>query len=131
MSRVLSVILVAAALLVQLRTGALPSDQMCLNFGNARPACSCCGKKVHIQATKACCRTEGCERCVRVPAPERQVALQAKARTVKMAQGAVAVAATPAFSWRLGTPSDERCASVRVDESPPDLVRLRTTRLLL
>jgi hypothetical protein len=130
MGRILSIILVATAMLVQIRTGALPSDQMCLNFGDARPACSCCGKKAHSEATKPCCRTEGCERCVRVPAPERQIAPQTKARTLKAAETTVA-AAVPAMVWRLKAPSVLDRVAVRADESPPDLVRLRTTRLLL
>ena len=131
MTRVFGHILVLAALLVQLRTGALPSDQMCLNFGDARPTCTCCGKKAHSVATKSCCRTEGCERCVRVPAPERQAAPAAKARTVKTSDMTVSLAAAPVAAWKLQPTTLVQTVHCLADESPPNLVAVTSTRLLL
>ena len=99
MVRSLAYFLALAALLVQLGMAAVPTGQVCLNFGEGKPSCTCCGKKSHVM--KSCCRTEGCERCVRVPVPERQAAPMAKARTVKVAGVAVTVAAVPAMNWRM------------------------------
>jgi hypothetical protein len=129
MCRTLAYFLALAALLVQLGMAAVPTGQVCLNLGEGKPSCTCCGKKA--QVVKACCRTEGCERCVRVPVPERQVAPMAKARTVKLAGAAVTVAAVPVMQWRMAPVSDAGRALVRADESPPHLLSIRTTRLLL
>jgi hypothetical protein len=129
MVRSLAYFLALAALLVQLGMAALPTGQVCLNFGDGKPACTCCGKKAH--AVKTCCRTDGCERCVRVPVPERQAAPMAKARTVKLAGAAATVAAHPVMHWRMAPVGDAARPVVRADESPPQLASIRTTRLVL
>jgi hypothetical protein len=129
MVRVLAYFLALAALLVQLGVAALPTDQICVNFRDSRPACSCCGKR-HGQAVKACCQSNGCERCLKVPVPERQVAAQAKVRPTR-AQAVVTAAVMPAIVWR-GVPVREGPALVaRADESPPQIAALRTTKLIL
>src|SRR5262249_53871277 len=129
MIRTMAFFLALAALLVQLGMAALPTGQVCLNFGEGKPSCTCCGKKAHV--LKACCRTDGCERCVRVPLPERQAAPMAKARTVKVAGAAVTAAAVPVMNWRMAPLSDAARPVVRADESPPQLASVRTTRLVL
>ena len=129
MVRAVSYFLALAALLVQLGMAALPTGEVCLNFGDGKPSCTCCGKKSH--AVKACCRTDGCERCLRVPLPERQAAPMAKARTVKLAGAAVTVAAVPVMNWRMAPASELARPIARADESPPQLASIRTTRLIL
>src|SRR5262245_33834622 len=129
MVRTVAYFLALAALLVQLGMAAVPTGQVCLNFGEGKPSCTCCGKKAN--ALKACCRTDGCERCVRVPVPERQAAPMAKARTVKLTGATVALAAVPVMNWRMTPVSDAARAVVRVDESSPQLALIRTTRLVL
>src|SRR5436190_6233606 len=104
MVRSMAYFLALAALLVQLGMAALPTGQVCLNLGEGKSSCTCCGKQAN--AVKACCKTDGCERCVRVPLPERQAAPMAKTRTVKLAGAAVMVAAVPVMNWRMAPVSD-------------------------
>ena len=132
MTRALTYLLALTALLVQLGTGALPTDELCVSFGGSKSAeCGCCGKMGHNQALKACCRNEGCEKCVRVPAPERQVAPQAKARTARVADVVGSTIAIPVVIWQAESSAPAWRLDVRTNESPPQLARLRTTRLML
>lgn len=129
MVRMVTYFLALTALLVQLGMGSLPTGQVCLNFGEGKPSCTCCGTKAH--PLKACCRPDGCERCVRVPMPERQAAPMAKARTVKLAGVVVMVAAAPSMAWRMAPTTGTGQLTARVNESPPQLLSIRTTRLVL
>jgi hypothetical protein len=132
MMRAFTFLIALVALTVQLGTGALPTDEFCMSFGASKSSeCGCCGKKGHGQALKACCRNEGCERCVRVPAPERQVAPQAKARTARVTDFVGSAIAIPVMVWRVEAPVLTRRPVALADESPPQLARLRTTRLVL
>jgi hypothetical protein len=131
MIRTFTYLIAIVALMVQLGVGALPTDEVCVSFGGSKSSeCGCCGKK-HGQALKACCRTEGCERCVRVPAPERQVTPQAKVRTARVTDVVGSAIAIPVMVWRVEAPVLTRRPVALADESPPQLARLRTTRLVL
>ncbi len=132
MMRAFTYLVALVALMVQLGTGALPTDEICVSLGGSKSTeCGCCGMKGHGQALKACCRNQGCERCIRVPAPERQVAPQAKVRTARVMDVVGGAIAIPAMVWRVDAPVFSRRPVVVADESPPQLIRLRTTRLVL
>ena len=128
MIRAFTFLLVMAALLIQLGVGALPASEICVSLGAQPPKCSCCQKS---HSAKACCSTDGCERCVRVPAPERQVAPQAKLRTARVTSVVGSTVAMPAMVWQSEPLSMAVRPAARTSESPPELARLRTTRLVL
>lgn len=130
MGRVVTYLLAVAALLVQLRLGALPEYQGWISLGNGKAAC-CCGGGLNRKAMRPCCQKSGCEQCVRVPAPERQAAVVAKPKVTERTAAVVTAAALPMMSWSMEPGRDAWSVPVRVDCSPPGIGRLMTTHLLL
>ena len=134
MPRVLTLIFAFAALVVQIGMGALPGGGVCvcIPVAQERPSCCCddegeCGAPVQ----RSCPCRDGCEHCICVPTHDGRATLSAGPRTsVGDGEAVTAMLFGAPVSVRAGA-SVIICAAPRATESPPHLVPLRTTRLII
>ena len=134
MQRVISYILVFAALIVQVGMGALPPGEacICIPVASDTPSC-CCDDEGDSAATveRSCPCHNGCEHCICLPTHDGRATLTAQPQTNCGHDWVVA-----AMDFGVPTPVPAYAppaigAAPRATESPPHLRRLRTTQLVI